>query len=64
MADQPVRVVVEIATPEVIAQLKAENEELRKELQQLRKQHYSLHATVYQLLDRFGDLKRSLKDMG
>lgn len=64
MSDQPFRVVVEVATPEVVARLEAENESLRKEINQLRKQHNALHVTVYQLLERFGDLKRSLKDKG
>lgn len=64
MSDQPIRVVVEVATPELIKRLDQENHELRQELNQLRSQHNALHATVYQLLSRFGDLKRSLKDLG
>lgn len=62
MADQPFRVVVEVVTPEVVARLEAENAALRSELTQLRERHNSLHATVYRLMDRFGDLKRSVKD--
>lgn len=64
MSDQPFRVVVEVATPEIVARLEAENAVLRQEIDLLRKQHNALHVTVYQLLERFGDLKRSLKDKG
>ena len=64
MADQPVRVVVEVVTPEIISRLEKENAELRKELTQLSDRYNSLHATVYRFLDQFVDLKRSLKGKG
>lgn len=64
MADQPLRVVVEVVTPEVVTRLEAENAALRSELDILKSQHNSLHATVYRLMDRFAELKRSVKDKG
>ena len=64
MADQPIRVVVEVATPEVVARLQEEYAALRDELKQLQQQHNSLHATVYRLLERFADLTRSMKNKG
>ena len=64
MGDQPFRVVVEVVTPEVVARLEKENQQLLQEVAQLRQQHNSLHATVYRLMDRFADLSRSVKDKG
>ena len=64
MSDQPFRVVVEVVTPQVVTRLETENAELRQEVTELRKQHNSLHATVYRLMDRFADLSRSVKDKG
>lgn len=64
MGDQPFRVVVEVVTPEVVARLETENAALRQEVAQLRQQHNSLHATVYQLMDRLVHLNRSVKDKG
>lgn len=64
MPDQPFRVVVEVVTPEVVARLEKENQQLLQEVAQLRQQHNSLHATVYRLMDRFADLSRSVKDKG
>lgn len=62
MPDQPFRVVVEVVTPEVVSRLEAENKALREQVKLLQGQHNSLHATVYRLMDRFGELKRSVKD--
>lgn len=54
----PPRIVVEVATPEVIARLEKDNEQLRHDLKQLRGQHEQLHRTVYKLMDIVGDLRR------
>lgn len=62
MPEQPFRVVVEVATPEVVKRLEEENQALRNDLRTLRSQHEKLHETVYLLMNRFGELKRSLKD--
>jgi len=59
---QPIRVVVEIATPEVIKRLEGENEALRQELKLTKAQFGKLHETVYQLMSRFSELRRSVKD--
>ena len=64
LADQPVRVVVEVVTPEVVTRLTNDNVALREELARLQQQHNSLHATVYRFMDQFVELKRSLKGMG
>lgn len=58
---QPPRIIVEVASPEVVKRLEAENAALRNEVKKLREQHNSLHATVYRLMDRFVDLTRSMK---
>lgn len=58
---QPIRVVVEIATPETVKRLEDENKTLRDELRLLRQQHSKLHETVYLLMDRLGELNRSVK---
>lgn len=58
---QPFRVVVEVATPEVVKRLEDENKALREEVKTLRAQHQKLHETVYLLMNRLGELSRSLK---
>lgn len=56
----PLKVVVEVVTPEVVSRLEAENQELREEVKLLRGQHERLHQTVYRLMDVFNDFKRSI----
>lgn len=58
MDGQPLRVVVEVATPEVVSRLERENQLLREEMKQLRDKHNALHGTVYRLLETVADLKR------
>ena len=59
MADQqPLKVVVEVVTPEVVSRLEADNQLLRQELKQVRDRLNALHATVYRLLETVGDLRR------
>lgn len=58
---QPLRVVVEVVTPEVVGRLEAENQVLRQDLAQLRAQHGKLHETVYLLMDKLMELKRGTK---
>ena len=55
---QPVKVVVEVVTPEVVSRLEADNQLLRQELKQVRDRLNALHATVYRLLETLGDLRR------
>ena len=55
---QPVKVVVEVVTPEVVSRLEADNQLLRQELKQVRDRLNALHATVYRLLETVGDLRR------
>lgn len=59
MADQqPVKVVVEVVTPEVVSRLEADNQLLRQELKQVRDRLNALHGTVYRLLETVGDMRR------
>ncbi len=53
------RIVIEVATPQVIGRLEADNAELRKELKDLRAKHEALHSTVYRLMEIVGDLRRN-----
>ena len=55
---QPLKVVVEVVTPEVVSRLEADNQLLRQELKQVRDRLNALHATVYRLLETVGDLRR------
>lgn len=52
------KVVVEVATPEVINRLTADNELLRQDVAQLRKEKDSLHHTVYRLMEVVSGLKK------
>lgn len=52
------KVVVEIATPEVINRLQADNDALRTDLKQLRSEKDTLHHTVYRLLEVVSELKK------
>lgn len=54
----PLKVVVEVVTPEVVSRLEADNQLLRQEMKQLRDKHEALHRTVYRLMEAVGDLKR------
>lgn len=60
--EKPVRIIVEVAQPEVVADLRKENMELRDEVRKLEGRLTGLHETVYRLLDRFGELRRSVKE--
>lgn len=60
MSEKPERrIIIEVATPAIIARLEADNAELRKELKDLRAKHLALHDTVYRLMEVVGDLKRN-----
>ena len=52
------RIVIEVLTPEAVQRLEARDEALRVELQALENRVEGLHATMYELLEAFGDLKR------
>lgn len=55
---QPVRVVVEVASPEVVKRLEGENAQLRKELGQALSRIDALHRTLYEFMGVVNDLKR------
>ena len=62
MSDQqPIRVVVEIATPETVKRLEAENAQLRKELGMAVGRIDSLHRSVYELMGIISDLRKDKK---
>lgn len=58
MSELPLKVVVEVVTPEVVSRLEADNQLLRQEMKQLRDKHEALHRTVYRLMDTVAELKR------
>lgn len=58
MDQLPLKVVVEVVTPEVVSRLEADNQLLRQENMQLRDRLEALHRTVYRLIDVVAELKR------
>lgn len=58
-ASQPVRIHVELLSSADVSRLEARDEDLRNELIQLRKENEALRRSFYELLEVFGDIKRS-----
>lgn len=58
---EPMRVVVEVATPEVIGRLETDNAALRQDVKQLRAEKDALHHTVYRLMETVSELRRQGK---
>lgn len=58
MDQLPLKVVVEVVTPEVVSRLEADNQLLRQDNKQLRDRLEALHRTVYRLIDVVAELKR------
>ncbi len=56
---QPIRVVVELVSSADVKRLEGSDDELRNELKQLREENEALRRSFYELLEVFGDLKRS-----
>ena len=56
----PIRVVVEIATPETVKRLENENAQLRKELGANKDRIDALHRTIYELMGVVSELKRKI----
>ena len=56
---QPVRVVVELVSAADVTRLEARDEDLWNELKQLRKENEALRRSFYELLEVFGEFKRS-----
>lgn len=56
---KPVRVVVELLSSADVARLEARDETVLVEVAQLRKEVEGLRRSFYDLLEVFGDLKRS-----
>lgn len=56
------KIVVETITPDKFDELKQENLNLKNDLKKLQGQYASLYETLYCFMDRFAELKRSLKD--
>ena len=55
----PWRIVVELVSSADVKRLEACDEDIRKELNQLRRENEALRRSFYELLEVFGDLKRS-----
>lgn len=56
---QPIRVVVELVSSADVKRLEGSDDEIRNELKQLREENKALRRSFYELLEVFGDLKRS-----
>ena len=58
-AAQPVRVVVELVSSADVKRLEDRDEDIRAELIQLRRENEALRRSFYELLEVFGEYKRS-----
>lgn len=59
---QPIRVVVEVATPIALKLLEQRIDDLAADNEQLRKENAGLRRSFYELLERFGEVLRSQKN--
>ncbi len=53
-SDQPIRVVVELLSSAEVKRLEGRDDDVRKELIQLRREMEALRRSFYDLLERFG----------
>lgn len=58
---QPIRVIVEVASPETVKRLEAENAQLRKELGMAVDRMNALHRTIYEVMGVVNELKKDQK---
>ena len=58
-AGQPIRIVVELVSSADVARLEARDEDIKKEIAQLRRENEGLRRSFYELLEVFGDVKQS-----
>ena len=54
----PIRVVVEVVSSEVVNRLEKENSDLRSEVSHLEKRLESVNRTLYELMEVLAELKR------
>ena len=58
-SDQPVRIVVELVSSADVKRLEARDEDIHSEILQLRRENEGLRRSFYELLEVFGDIKRT-----
>lgn len=58
-SERPVRIVVELVSSADVRRLEARDDEIRAELNQLRRENEGLRRSFYELLEVFGDYKRT-----
>ena len=58
MPEGETRIIVELVSSADVKRLEARDEDVRDEVQQLRREVESLRRSFYELLERFGDLKK------
>ena len=58
MSDQEFRIIVELVSSADVKRLEARDEDIREEVQQLRRENEALRRSFYELLERFAETKR------
>lgn len=58
-SDEPVRIVVEVVSSADVRRLENRDDDIRAELEQFRRENEALRRSFYELLEVFGDLKRT-----
>lgn len=58
MSDQEFRIVVELVSSAEVKRLEARDDDVRAEVQQLRRENEALRRSFYELLERFGEIKK------
>lgn len=57
-SDQPVRIVVELLSSAEVKRLEGRDDDVRKEVLQLRREVEALRRSFYELLERFGSMNQ------
>ena len=58
MPEQEFRIIVELVSSADVKRLEARDEDIREEMQQLRRENEALRRSFYELLERFAETKR------
>lgn len=56
------KIQIETISPGIVEDLKKENQDLRNDIKKLQGQYNSLYETLYSFMEKFAELRRSIKE--